>query len=69
MPNPISNGFTGYFILHGFYILSQILQDGNDFSVMFKETMYIAEHIIDSSLFQALQHLVFLKMNSVTWFF
>lgn len=42
--------------------------DGTDCGVMFKETICISKHMTDSSLFQALWQLVFLKMNSSTEF-
>ena len=54
--NAQSNFKRFYWIFHTTWFLHSIsdIAGWEWFSVMFKEAMYIAEHIIDSSLFQAL---------------
>ena len=55
-------------ILNDFYMLSQILRDGINFWVIFKETTCISKYQLDLSLLQALQQHVFLRMISLTCF-
>ena len=50
----ISNDLTEFFILNGFYMLSQILRGEFNVSEIFKAAMYISKHVKDSSLFEAL---------------
>ena len=47
----ISNDLTEFFILNGFYMLSQILRGEFNVSEIFKAAMYISKHVKDSSLF------------------
>ena len=50
-------------------MLPQILRNAINCRVIFKETAHISEHMLDFSLFQVLESLVFLEMTSLTWFF
>ena len=47
-------------------MLSQILWNGINFLLSFKETTYISKHLLGFSLFQALQRPVFPEMNPLS---
>ena len=53
-------------ILYDFYMLSQILRDGINVWVIFKETTCISKYQLDLSLLQALQQHLFLRMIPLT---